>query len=65
MDLVSKEVCMNMAMKSKKQYGGVAHVSAGSQYPAINQTYWAPQSQTVPYSLPGMLPPFLLWEISG
>ncbi|XP_074115453.1 CUGBP Elav-like family member 2 isoform X5 [Cotesia typhae] len=43
---------MNMAMKSKKQYGGVAHVSAGSQYPAINQTYWAPQSQTVPYSLP-------------
>lgn len=42
-----------MAMKSKKQYGGVAHISAGTQYPAINQTYWAPQSQTVPYSLPG------------
>ncbi|XP_043470171.1 CUGBP Elav-like family member 2 isoform X3 [Leptopilina heterotoma] len=38
-----------MAMKSKRHILGA---SAASQYPAISQAYWAPQSQTVPYSVP-------------
>lgn len=42
-----------MAMKSRKQYGGVAHVGNASLYPSISPAYWSPQAQTAPYAVPG------------
>lgn len=39
-------------MKSRKQYGGVAHIANGSLYPSISSAYWSPQPQTAPYSIP-------------
>lgn len=42
-----------MAMKSRKQYGGVAHVGNGGLYPSISPAYWSPQPQSAPYAVPG------------
>ena len=39
----------DMAMKSRRHYLG----GSTNHYPAISQAYWAPQPQTVPYSVPG------------
>ncbi|KAK2583091.1 hypothetical protein KPH14_009121 [Odynerus spinipes] len=41
-----------MAMKSRKQYANGPTLGSKSHYPAISQAYWAPQPQTVPYSVP-------------
>ncbi|KAI4481347.1 hypothetical protein M0804_009467 [Polistes exclamans] len=43
-----------MAMKSRKQYANGPTLGPKSHYPAISQAYWAPQPQTVPYSVPGI-----------
>ena len=45
--------CEKMAMKSRK-YIGSYHLKSPKYYPAISQAYWAPQSQTAPYSVPGI-----------
>lgn len=42
-------------MKSRKQYSG-AHFGSHAHYPAISPAYWAPQAQTMPYSVPGKIP---------